>query len=137
MTPGSSTLKVKPSPVVYKKTTLKSDYVKYPANAVAVGRVGANKGKLLLACGMLNRITVMDPDTGAVIREYGEEYGTTGITDDVSEGPDGTLYFTQFLPGKVGWIKPDGTHGDILTQAWTNSVAVSRDGKWLYYGVAE
>jgi sugar lactone lactonase YvrE len=121
--------------VAYKKTTLKDNYMKFPANAIAVGKVGANKGKLLLACGMLNRITIMDPDSGHVIREYGEEYGTTGGTDDVSEGPDGTLYFTQFWPGKVGWIRPDGTHGDIPTKTWTNSIAVSHDGKWLYYGV--
>jgi len=135
MTTETSTLKVKPSQINYKKTTLKSDYMKYPANAIAVGKVGANKGKLILACGMLNRITIMDPDSGHVIREYGEEYGTTGVTDDVSEGPDGTLYFTQFWPGKVGWIKPDGTHGDIPTKLWTNSIAVSHDGKWLYYGL--
>ena len=31
-------------PNSYKKTTLKNDYMKYPANAITVGRVGGNKG---------------------------------------------------------------------------------------------
>ena len=57
----SEQLNVKPSPVVYKKSTLKSDYMKFPANAIGVGRFGENKGKLILSCGMLNRITIMDP----------------------------------------------------------------------------
>ena len=70
---------------------MKSDYIKYPANAIAVGSVGENKGKLLLACGCLDRIIVLDPDTGKVIREYGLEYGTGGALDDVRQGPDGTL----------------------------------------------
>ena len=93
---------VKPSAVVYKKTTLKKDYMKYPANAAVFGRVGANKGKLILACGILDGINVLDPDTGELIRCYGPEYGTTGVVDDVREGPDGTLYFSQFFPGNVG-----------------------------------
>ncbi|MBT8469116.1 MAG: hypothetical protein KJN97_10235 [Deltaproteobacteria bacterium] len=88
----------KPSPVTYDKRTLRSDYMAAPANALAIGRIGANKGKLILACGALNRIIIMDPDTGRVIREYGTEYGVEGL-DDVSEAPDGTLYFSNIPIG--------------------------------------
>ncbi len=124
----------KPSPIKYDKRTIRSDYMAAPANAIAIGRIGPNKGKLILACGALDEIIIMDPDTGKVIRTYGEEYGAVGI-DDVSEGPDGTLYFSNIPIGKIGWIKPDGTHGHIDAKPWINPIAVTRDGKWLYWGI--
>ncbi len=130
---NSSARDFKPSPVKYDKRTLRSDYMAAPANALAIGRIGANKGKLILACGALNRIIIMDPDTGRVIREYGSEYGVEGL-DDVSEAPDGTLYFSNIPIGKIGWIKPDGSHGHIDAKPWINSIAVTRDSKWLYWG---
>lgn len=124
----------KPSSVKYDKRTIRSDYMAAPSNAIAVGRLGANKGKLLCAAGALDELIVMDPDTGKVIRTYGEEYGVVGL-DDVSEGPDGTLYFSNIPIGKIGWIKPDDTHGYIDAKPWINSIAVTRDGKWLYWGI--
>ena len=123
-----------PSPIEYDKRTIRSDYMAAPANAIAVGRVGPNKGKLLLAAGALDEIIVMDPDTGKVIRTYGEEYGLKGL-DDVSEAPDGTLYFSNIPIGTIGWIKPDGSHGSIEAKPWINSIAVTRDGKWLYWAI--
>jgi sugar lactone lactonase YvrE len=134
-TKAARALNLKPSPVVYKKTTLKSDYMKCPANAIVVGTVGPNKGKLLLACGILNMIIVLDPDTGKVIREYGQEYDTQGGLDDVREGPDGTLYFTHLGADFLGYIRPDGTHGKIPVKPSSNSIVITRDGKWLYYGL--
>jgi len=125
----------KPSPVVYRKRTLNSDYMKYPANAVAVGRVGENKGKLLLACGAIDKIIVLDPDTGKLIKEYGEGFPTDGCLDDVTEGPDGTLYCTHLGSDQIGYIRPDGTHGNIQVKPWNNSICATQDGKWLYYGV--
>ena len=47
---SSSTRDFEPSPVKYDKRTLRSNYMAAPANALAIGRIGANKGKLLLAC---------------------------------------------------------------------------------------
>jgi hypothetical protein len=59
-TTAALALDVKPSTVVYKKTTLKSDYMKCPANAIAIGKFGPNKGKLILACGSIDTIAIMD-----------------------------------------------------------------------------
>jgi sugar lactone lactonase YvrE len=126
---------IKPSPVVFKKTTLRSNYMAYPSNAVAFSKVGENKGKLILALGLLNKIGILDPDSGVMVKEYDEKYGTAGGLDDVTEGPDGTLYFTRLGADKLGYIRPDGTHGDIQVKPSSNSIAVSRDGKWLYYGL--
>lgn len=125
----------KPSPIEYNKTTLRSDYMLYPANAVMVGRVGENKGKLILACAAIDKIIILDPDTGKLIKEYGEGFPTDGALDDVCEGPDGTLYCTHLGSDQIGYIRPDGTHGNIQVKPWNNSIAVTRDGKWLYYGL--
>jgi len=131
-----ATTKVKPSPVVYKKTTLKSDYMLAPANAIAIGKFGPNKGKLILANGCIDLISIMDVDTGKIIRQYGKEYGTTGALDDVCEGPDGTLYFSSLTNQALGYIRPDGTHGTIkIGKMWSNSICATLDGKWLYYGL--
>ena len=65
----------KPSPVAYKKTTLKSNYMEGPCNGMIVGKVGKNKGKLILCLGMIRKIRVVDPDTGKVFEEYGPEQG--------------------------------------------------------------
>ena len=84
MTAESSTLKVKPPPVAYKKSTLRDDYMAYPSNAVAFSRVDENKGKLILALGLLNKIGVLDPDTGHMVREVGADK-TLGATDRAFE----------------------------------------------------
>jgi len=71
----------------FKKTTLKSNFMKFPANAIAVGMVGSNKGKLIGACGMFNMIKIMDPDTGEVIRTYQQPDYPIFDSDDVTEAP--------------------------------------------------
>jgi sugar lactone lactonase YvrE len=138
-TSNSETLtrkQLKTSAVVYKKTTLKSDYMLAPANAIAIGKFGPNKNKLILANGCIDLISIMDVDTGKIIRQYGKEYGTTGALDDVTEGPDGTLYFTSLCSEALGYIRPDGTHGKIpIGKMWSNSICVTLDGKWLFYGL--
>ena len=108
--------------------------MKFPANAIAVGMVGANKGKLIGACGMFNMIKIMDPDTGEVVRTYKQpEYPIFG-SDDVTEAPDGTLYWSNAGKGTIGYVKPDGKTGEIEGVPFINSIAVSRDKKWLWYG---
>ena len=124
----------KPSPVAYRKTTLKSDYFE-PCNGMIVGKVGANKGKLILALGIIRRVRIMDPDTGKVLQEYGPEQGVLNYPDDIAEGPDGTLYISAlFASEDICYIRPDGTHGTIKAKFWNNSIAISPDNKWLYSG---
>jgi len=117
----------------YKKTSLKSDFMKFPANAIAVGMVGPNKGKLIGACGMFNQIMIMDPDSGEVVRRYASpEYPVNGC-DDVTEAANGMLYWSNMGAGTIGYVRPDDTSGEIDGVAWINGIAVSRDGKWLWY----
>mgnify|MGYP003565686697 CR=1 FL=1 len=75
----------------YKKTVLKSNFMKFPANAIAIGMVGAYKGKIIGACGMFNMIKVMDPDTGEIptlekLRKSRQEIGAPGGMRLVREG---------------------------------------------------
>ena len=134
-TETSASKQYKPSPVAYKKTTLKSNYFECPCNGMIVGKVGKNKGKLILAIGKLRKLRVIDPDTGKVLEEYGLEHGVNHYPDDVAEGRDGTLFFTMlFASETIGYIRPDGTHGSIKAKFWNNSIAVSKDQKWLYSG---
>ena len=81
----------------YKKHVIKDNFMKFPANAIAIGKHGSNKGKIIGATAMFNQIMVMDPDSGAILRRYGQpDYPVAGC-DDVTEGPDGTLYWTNAL----------------------------------------
>ena len=119
---------------VYKKTALKSNFMKFPANAIAVGNVGPNKGKLIGACGMFSKIMIMDPDTGEILRTYAQPDYPVHVSDDVSEAPDGTIYWSNLDVGTIGWCKPDNTSGEIEGTGFVNSICVSRDMKWLWYG---
>jgi hypothetical protein len=47
-----------------KTQRLRSDYMAAPANALAVGGIGANKGKLILAARALDEIIIMGPTPG-------------------------------------------------------------------------
>ena len=124
----------KPLLVQFKKTVIKSNFMKFPANAISVGKFGPHKGKIIAACGMFNKIQVMDPDSGVVVRDYTlPDYPVKGC-DDVTEGPDGALYWTNAGFGTIGYLMPDGRTGEIEGIGWVNSIAVTDDKKWLYYG---
>jgi|GEM_PF-1011373 len=118
----------------YKRTVIKDNFMKFPANAIAIGMHGALEGKIIGALGMRNSVEIMDPDSGQVIRSYSlPDYPVKGV-DDVSEGPDGTLYWSNAAFGTIGYVKPDGTTGEFEGIGWVNSIAASRDGNWLYFG---
>ncbi len=117
----------------YKKTALKSNFMKFPANAIAVGNVGPNKGKLIGACGMFSKIMIMDPDTGEILRTYAQPDYPVHVSDDVSEAPDGTIYWSNLDVGTIGWCKPDNTSGEIEGTGFVNPICVTRDMKWLWY----
>ena len=102
----------KPSPIKYDKRTLRSDYMAAPSNAIAVGRIGANKGKIICAAGALNLIIIIDPDTGKVIREYGPEYGVEGL--EPLPGLEGIFVRRcRHEPGVPPHPCPDGRLGSV------------------------
>lgn len=130
----------KPSPVEYQKTTLADNYFASMPNGIIIGKHGQNRGKLITASVITNDVRVIDPDTGKILKQWaGEENGMLGA-DDIAEGPDGTIYHVNADGPGLGAIRPNGKI-DVLAKddyegGWGNSVAVSHDGKTLFFGQA-
>ncbi len=53
-------------------------------------------------------IVVMNPNSGKILDRIGVERGVES-PDDVTFGPDGSLYWTSIFTGEVGRLTPDGT----------------------------
>ena len=129
----------KPSPVEYRKTTLHDNYMAWMPNGVIVGKHGLNEGNLIVGSVITNAVRVVDPDTGKIIRSWqGQADGMAGA-DDIAEGPDGSIYHVNANGVGIGRIHPDGTTSVVpgtkeVTQGeWTNAVAISKDGKTLFF----
>jgi sugar lactone lactonase YvrE len=70
------------------------------------------------------QIAVLDARNGHVIDRL--SYGTA---DDVTIGPDGSLYWTDILEGKVGRLAPDGTVTRQFVGLGVNPITFSADGR--------
>ena len=49
----------------------------------------------------------MDPDSGKILDRIGPNAGWS-TPDDLTFGPDGSLYWTALRTGEVGKLTPDG-----------------------------
>ncbi len=54
-----------------------------------------------------SNLTVIDPDSGEILRQLGEAEGVVG-PDDLAFAKDGTVYWTSILTGEVGGRTPNG-----------------------------
>ena len=70
------------------------------------------------------QIAVLDARNGHVIERL--SYGTA---DDVTIGPDGSLYWTDILEGRVGRMAPDGTITGQFVGMGVNPITFSADGR--------
>jgi len=86
-------------------------------------------GNLVVAYGGYNRIRVLDPADGTVLRELNEG---VRVPDDVEVRDDGTLWWTSLLSGEIG--RAD-TNGDVTILAdigiGANPIALSPDGRLI------
>jgi sugar lactone lactonase YvrE len=73
-------------------------------------------------------IVVMDPGSGAILERLGPEAGVE-TPDDVTFGPDGSLYWTAILTGEVGRRAPDGTVTRQFVAPNVNPITLSGDGR--------
>ena len=70
------------------------------------------------------QIAVLDARSGQVLDRL--SYGTA---DDVTMGPDGSLYWTDILEGRVGRLAPDGTVTSQFVGLGVNPITFSADGR--------
>ncbi len=100
------------------------------SNGLAVGP----DGLLYVASVGGREIVVVNRFTGAVVDRLGSEIGVES-PDDVTFGPDGSLYWTAFFAGQVGRLRPDGT-ASIIAQlpVGVNPIAFNDQGR-LFVGL--
>lgn len=90
--------------------------------------------RLLAASVFSRQLFVIDPDTGETLETFGAEQGVTS-PDDVTVGPDGTIYVTNIVGGTVGAIPSSGAPFEVANLGLgVNSITVSDDGR-LFVGL--
>ena len=95
----------------------------------ANGIIFSADDQLYIASVTSSTITVIDPETGEILKQYGVEDGVIG-PDDLVFGPDGSLFWTGIMNGQVGRITPDG-ESTIIAQLppGSNPITFSDDGR--------
>ena len=81
-----------------------------------------------------NEIVIIDPDTGEVLDRLTMDDGVY-CPDDVTIGPDGSIYWTAMLHGNVGRMAPNGTVTTQYVSRGTNPITVNDEGR-LFVGLA-
>jgi sugar lactone lactonase YvrE len=80
-------------------------------------------------------ISKINPETGEILEQLGEKEGVF-FPDDVTVGPDGTLYWTDTFLGTV-YRRPPGGPSEPLyppgSYPWANPLTLSDDGKRLFF----
>ena len=101
----------------------------HSANGAYVGP----DGRLYVASIFGGEIVAFDVDSGEVVRRYGPEAGVV-VPDDVTFGPDGSMYWTDLVIGEVGRLAPDGTVTKQFVAPGVNPITFSADGR-LFVGL--
>ena len=74
-------------------------------------------------------IIVMDPDSGKILDRIGPDRGVD-TPDDLTFGPDGSLYWTALGTGEVGKLTPDGKKVTVAKGLpGANPITFSDDGR--------
>jgi len=88
-----------------------------------------NSSDLLYIASVFGReILVMDPETGQIINRLGPDKGVES-PDDLTFGPDGSLYWTSIITGEVGRLTPQGANTSQLVAFGVNPITFSDDGR--------
>jgi len=86
------------------------------------------QGRLNVASVLGNEIVQLDPGTGVVLGRLGLSEGVDG-PDDLTIGPDGSLYWTSLVSGQVGRRQPSGATTFQQVAPGVNPITFSDDGR--------
>ncbi|EYF03901.1 Vgb family protein [Chondromyces apiculatus] len=101
----------------------------HSANGMAVDA----SGRLHVASILASEVVQLDPTTGKVLGRIGRDQGIDG-PDDITLGPDGSLYWTGLVAGEVGRRTPGGVVTTQLVSPGVNPITFSSDGR-LFVGL--
>ena len=82
--------------------------------------------RLYIACGLGPEIVGMDTETGEILDRITTEVDSP---DDLTFGPDGSLYWTDILTGEVGRCTPAGVVTKQFVAPGVNPITFSDDGR--------
>ena len=85
-------------------------------------------GHLYVASTLSGAIVAFDVDSGDVVQRFGPADGVLN-PNDVTFGPDGSLYWTDLFVGEVGRRAPDGTVTKQFVGPGVNPITFSDDGR--------
>ncbi len=86
-------------------------------------------GRLYVGSASSAAVAALDPETGEVLERWGPEEGVRG-PDDLTVGPDGSVFWTDFGFGEVRRRTPDGTTTLIASPGLgVNPITFSDDGR--------
>jgi sugar lactone lactonase YvrE len=85
-------------------------------------------GHLYVASVLSGEIVAFDVDSGDVVHRFGPADGVLN-PDDLTFGPDGSLYWTDLFAGEVGRRAPDGTVTKQVVGPGVNPITFSADGR--------
>ena len=86
-------------------------------------------GRLYVVSASSAVVAAFDPDSGELLEQWGPGMGVQG-PDDITFGPDGSAYWTEFAFGDVGKRSPDGTMSVIASPGvGVNPITFSDDGR--------
>ena len=86
-------------------------------------------GRLYVASVSSATVAALDPESGAIVERWGSEEGIKG-PDDLTFGPDGSMFWTDFKFGDVGRRTPDGTTTVVASPGLgVNPITFSDDGR--------
>ena len=86
-------------------------------------------GRLYVASVSSAAVAALDPESGAILERWGPEEGVKG-PDDLTFGPDGSMFWTDFAFGDVGRRTPDGTTTVVASPGLgVNPITFSDDGR--------
>jgi sugar lactone lactonase YvrE len=97
--------------------------------AGANGIIFSPEDQLYIASVVGSDITVIDPNSGEIVRRLGTADGVVG-PDDIAFGPDGSYFWTSILTGEVAGFNKDGER--VVAAQLTpgvNPIAFSDDGR--------